>query len=113
LDTYGPVYLPATDEDSEPVMVTPQNATMRQALEASNNRNVDPAVPLVLTDGEPPEEVAPDANPTHALIGMRQVGGRVDEVAIQIATAEGRPYRQVKLSQAEASHFRNTGTLPE
>ena len=110
LDNYGPVYYPAESEDAEPVLVTPENATMRQALEAANTPHVDPAVPLSVAEGEKPVEDA--ENPTHAFIGMRQVGGDIDEAAMKIAQAEGRQWRQVKLSQNQASTFRNTGELP-
>jgi hypothetical protein len=115
LDNYegkNGIWFPASSEDEEPIRVTTENATMRQAIEAANTRHVDPAVPLVVTPGEKPVEVGPDESPTHAFIGMRQVGGSIDVVAMGIAQAEGRPYEQVKLSQEQASHFRNTGELP-
>jgi hypothetical protein len=104
------------DENDEPILgevMTHDNATIKQAIEAAlakRHIDVDPPIFIEHVEGEKP--IRDPENPTHVVIGMRNVGGDMDVEAMNLAVAEERSYSHVKMSHKQGIDYLNYGILP-
>jgi hypothetical protein len=104
------------DENGEPIpgeVMTSENATIKQAIEAARKiKHIDVDPPIFIEHIEGVKPLRDSDNPTHAIIGMRNVGGDMDVESMNLANAEGRPYSHVKMSHKQALTYLNDGVLP-